>query len=67
MGTVWNDFPSQIQLDLSDLESVFIIDNAPHTPSQLLSPKKHTVTTLLDITRANNVGMSGLPAFYTSM
>jgi hypothetical protein len=66
MATVWNDLPSHIQLDLSDLESTFIIDDAPSTPSQLLSPKKQTVTTLLDITRANNVGMSLLPCFYAS-
>ena len=55
--TVWNDLPKNIQFDFSDLESTFVIDNTPSTPSQLLSPKKQNVTTLLDITRANNIGM----------
>jgi diaphanous 1 len=44
-------------VDLSDLEAIFVIDNTPKTPSQLFSPKKQNVTTLLDITRANNIGM----------
>jgi len=55
--TVWQDLPSDAVVDLSDLESIFIIDNTPKTPSQLFSPKKQNVTTLLDITRANNIGV----------
>ncbi len=44
--------------DLDDLESTFAIETTPSTSSQvsLMSPKKQNVTTLLDITRANNVG-----------
>lgn len=56
-STVWNDVTADIQLDLEDLEATFAIDNAQPTPSQILSPsRKQNVITLLDITRANNVG-----------
>lgn len=57
-ATVWNDVPSDVHFDMKDLESIFVIDNSPPTPSQiLLSPgRKQNVTTLLDITRANNIG-----------
>ncbi|KAG6910997.1 hypothetical protein DXG01_006051 [Tephrocybe rancida] len=56
--TVWNEAPSHLQFDMADLEATFIIDNFPATPSQTLSPtKKQNVTTLLDISRANNVAI----------
>ena len=54
--TVWQDLPLDAVVDLSDLEGIFVIDNTPKTPSRLFSPKKQNVTTLLDITRANNIG-----------
>lgn len=59
-ANVWNAPTSQAQLvDLSDLEAMFRIDNNPSTTSQTpASPsKKRNVTTLLDITRANNIGI----------
>ncbi|PPQ68279.1 hypothetical protein CVT26_006195 [Gymnopilus dilepis] len=56
-ATVWNDLPVDVQVDFSDLESTFVIDTAASAPSQLLSPKKQNVTTLLDITRANNIAI----------
>lgn len=60
-ANVWNAPTSQAQLvDLSDLEAMFRIDNNPSTTSQTpASPsKKRNVTTLLDITRANNIGIT---------
>lgn len=33
------------------------MDNAPPTPSKISNPKKQSVTTLLDITRANNIAI----------
>lgn len=44
---------------MDDLEATFTLDNAPSSPSQIsLGPaKRHNVTTLLDITRANNIGL----------
>ncbi|GLB34079.1 putative diaphanous FH3 domain contatinign protein [Lyophyllum shimeji] len=57
-ATVWNDVPSSISFNMDDLEAIFVIDNAPSTPSQILSPtRKQNVTTLLDITRANNIAI----------
>lgn len=51
---------------MEDLEATFTIDNAPSTPSQILSPsRKQNVTTLLDITRANNIGMSSFYFYKT--
>jgi hypothetical protein len=55
--SVWQDLPPDSLVDLSDLETICIIDDAPKTPSQLFNPKKQNVTTVLDITRANNIGM----------
>lgn len=58
MSTVWNDVASDVQFNMEDLEATFIIDNTPASPSQILrSPTKQSVTTLLDITRANNIGI----------
>ncbi|KAJ6572601.1 hypothetical protein B0H10DRAFT_2106751 [Mycena sp. CBHHK59/15] len=58
-ATVWNEPPAGITFSMDDLEATFTIDNTPTTPSQLrLSPsKKQAVTTLLDITRANNIAI----------
>jgi len=42
---------------MEDLEATFTIDNTPTASSQIKSPaKKQSVTTLLDISRANNIG-----------
>lgn len=47
-----------MDFDLNDLELTFTIDNSAASPSQLSNPaKKAVVTTLLDITRANNVAI----------
>ncbi|KAJ3474280.1 hypothetical protein NLI96_g12545 [Meripilus lineatus] len=56
-STIWNEISPDFSPDLSDLESTFSIDDATSKSSQLSvsSPKKQAVTTLLDITRANNV------------
>ena len=57
---VWNASSAQTpSVDLSDLEAMFRIDDNPSTTSQTpASPsKKRNVTTLLDITRANNIGI----------
>jgi hypothetical protein len=57
--TVWNDVSSDFHFNMDDLEATFTIDNNPSTPSQIRSPtRKQNITTLLDITRANNVGKS---------
>lgn len=48
------------QVDLGDLEDVFSLEQAPPKPattSQVDKPKKAQVTTMLDITRANNVAI----------
>lgn len=57
-STIWGEIPQEATFDLGDLESTFAIENAPSSSSQLsvTSPKKQNVTTMLDITRANNVG-----------
>uniref|UniRef100_A0A0W0GB16 Putative FH2-domain-containing protein n=1 Tax=Moniliophthora roreri TaxID=221103 RepID=A0A0W0GB16_MONRR len=59
-STVWNEDTSEIQFDLNDLEATFAIDNSPSSISQTsLSSlsKKQNLTTLLDITRANNIAI----------
>jgi len=53
--TVWHDLPPVVQIDLSDLEATFVVDNTPTSPS-LLSPQRQNVKTVLDISRANNIG-----------
>ena len=56
-STVWNETASEFTIDLSDLESAFSIDDqANKSQLSVSAPKKQNVTTLLDITRANNVG-----------
>jgi len=60
-STVWSGLPFSVDFDLSDLEATFVIDNTtPTMPNSKISVgsqvKKGNVTTLLDITRANNVG-----------
>lgn len=47
------------QIELNDLEEVFSLEQTtPKSPSVTQAPKnkKQQVTTMLDITRANNVG-----------
>jgi diaphanous 1 len=57
--SVWNDVSSDFSVDMDDLEATFTIDNNASAPSQIRSStRKQSVTTLLDITRANNVGKS---------
>jgi hypothetical protein len=59
VSTVWNDVLSDFRFDMDDLEANFAIDTNSSTPSQIRSPtRKQSVTTMLDITRANNVGKS---------
>jgi len=62
-STVWSELgsPDGLVLDMKELEDTFTVDNSSKsTTSQTASAfslnKKQTVTTLLDITRANNVG-----------
>ncbi|ELU45562.1 RhoA GTPase effector DIA/Diaphanous [Rhizoctonia solani AG-1 IA] len=58
--TVWGQLGMMGgQVDLNDLEEVFSLDQAPPKPvstSNLTKGKAQQVTTMLDITRANNVG-----------
>ncbi|KAJ4496810.1 formin homology 2 domain-containing protein [Lentinula lateritia] len=62
-SSIWQETTSESQFDLTDLEATFAIDNIPGagtgTASQIpLSPsKRQAVTTLLDITRANNIAI----------
>ncbi|TFY52581.1 hypothetical protein EVJ58_g9930, partial [Rhodofomes roseus] len=58
-STVWTQIQPDAAFDLTDLEATFAIDNTPTSPSQMsvTSPRKQSVTTLLDITRANNVAI----------
>jgi diaphanous 1 len=47
------------QVELGDLEEVFSLEQTsskPASTSQVAKSKKQQVTTMLDITRANNVG-----------
>jgi diaphanous 1 len=56
-SSVWDDIPSNTTFSLDDLESTFSLDNALDPPSHRAnSVRKASVTTLLDITRANNIG-----------
>ncbi|KZT71430.1 FH2-domain-containing protein [Daedalea quercina L-15889] len=58
-STVWTQIQTDAPFDLTDLEATFAIDNSSASPSQLSvsSPRKQSVTTLLDITRANNIAI----------
>lgn len=57
-NTIWQDTTQSVQIDLNDLEVTFSLENSSASPSQTASPsKKPAVTTLLDITRANNVAI----------
>ncbi|KAI0307002.1 hypothetical protein B0F90DRAFT_1807716 [Multifurca ochricompacta] len=57
-SSVWNDVPSDTPFLLGDLESTFALDSARDHPLQRASTaKKAFVTTLLDITRANNIAI----------
>lgn len=57
-STVWGEIPTDVPFNLDDLESTFAIETTSSTSSQVsvTSPKKQNVTTMLDITRANNIG-----------
>ncbi|KAH7922962.1 FH2-domain-containing protein [Leucogyrophana mollusca] len=57
-STVWSESSVDAEFVMEDLEATFTIDNTPSTPSQITSPtRKQNVTTLLDITRANNIAI----------
>jgi diaphanous 1 len=58
-STVWGDIPSDMTFDMEDLEATFTIDNAPASRSKvtLSTSKNQAPTTLLDITRAQNVAI----------
>jgi hypothetical protein len=56
--TVWNDVSPAIEFDFGDLETTFTLANTTTAASRARAPSvKQNVTTMLDITRANNVGM----------
>ena len=65
-STVWGELGSSgngatgVDLDMGDLVATFAIDNAASATAstmQVTSPtRKQSVTTVLDITRANNIG-----------
>ena len=66
-STVWSELgsPEGLVLDMKELEDTFTVDNSTQSgASQAASAssliRKQTVTTLLDITRANNVGECSL-------
>ena len=58
VSTVWGETFLSAAFNLSDLEDTFSLENSPTpaTTSAMKGHKKQVVTTLLDITRANNVG-----------
>ncbi|KAL1738092.1 Formin, FH2 domain-containing protein [Schizophyllum fasciatum] len=66
-STVWGELSSggngqvAVNLDMGDLVATFAMDNAPGATAstmQVTSPtRKQSVTTLLDITRANNIAI----------
>ncbi|KAJ3551751.1 hypothetical protein NM688_g4527 [Phlebia brevispora] len=57
--TVWDELASDVAIDLDDLEPTFAMDSSSISSSQisLTSPKKPGVTTLLDITRSQNIAI----------
>lgn len=57
-STVWGEASSPTPFSLDDLEDTFSLENPPTpvTASAITSPKRQAVITLLDITRANNIG-----------
>ena len=57
-STVWSEPSLVSEFQMDDLEATFTIDATPQTPSRMTSPiGKQNVTTLLETTRANNMGM----------
>ncbi|KIK96072.1 hypothetical protein PAXRUDRAFT_32637 [Paxillus rubicundulus Ve08.2h10] len=57
-STMWSEPCSDSEFDTDDLDAIFAIDSAPQTQSQMFGPsRKQNVTTLLDITRANNIAI----------
>lgn len=56
-STVWLEPSLVTELKMDDLDATFTIDATPQTPSRMASfPGKQNVTTLLETTRANNMG-----------
>jgi hypothetical protein len=57
-STIWSENSSSVAFNLEDLEDTFSLDNSASklNESTISVTKKHNVTTLLDITRANNIG-----------
>jgi hypothetical protein len=57
-ATVWAESTISPDFKLDDLEATFTIDNTPTSHSKAANTtRKQSVTTLLDITRANNIGL----------
>jgi diaphanous 1 len=58
-STVWSDIASDIKFEMEDLEVTFTINNTrvSSLPVSTQPSKRQSVTTLLDITRAQNVGI----------
>jgi diaphanous 1 len=59
-STIWNEVNADVDLDLKDLEFTFSMESVPSGSSQMSGKqsKKQGPTTLLDGTRAQNVGRS---------
>jgi diaphanous 1 len=56
-ATVWTESSIPLDFKLDDLEATFTIDDTTTPSSKAANPtRKQSVTTLLDITRANNIG-----------
>lgn len=58
-GNVWTDIPATnaSSVDMNELEDTFSMDQAGAEGSRATQPsRRQSVTTVLDITRANNVG-----------
>lgn len=56
-STVWSDPSLVSEFKMDDLEATFTIDATPQTPSRMASSTgKQNVVTLLETTRANNMG-----------
>jgi hypothetical protein len=57
-ATVWAESTISPDFKLDDLEATFTIDNTPTSHSKAANTtRKQSVTTLLDITRANNIAI----------
>lgn len=55
---MWAESSISLDFELDDLEATFAVDNTPISHSKAVnSTRKQSVTTLLDITRANNIAI----------